>query len=330
MLILPDAWTWDFWLADTGDAFHAFYLRASRALLEPERRHRRAGVGHAVSSDLRSWTVLPDALTHADPPAFDDLATWTGSVLRAPDGRWRMFYTGLAQAGGGRVQRIGSVVSTDLITWRPASSEIVEADDRWYEKVDLAAKDNATWNDEAWNDEAWRDPWVFADPGGAGWHMLITARANHGDPYDRGVVGHARSADLQNWQVQPPLSRPDAGFGQLEVTQVEQVDGRPVLLFSCLAGELSPARRERGQAGGIWSVPADSITGPFDVTRASPLTGPEFYSGRIIRDRAGSWALLAFLNLNADGAFTGGLSDPMPVGWATSSDGRRERLEIRT
>jgi hypothetical protein len=29
------------------------------------------------------------------PPAFDDLATRTGSVVRDRDGRWRLFYTGV-------------------------------------------------------------------------------------------------------------------------------------------------------------------------------------------------------------------------------------------
>jgi beta-fructofuranosidase len=150
--------------------------------------------------------------------------------------------------------------------------------------------------------------------------MLITARAGTGSRSDRGVVGHARSSDLRHWAIQPPLSRPDAGFGQLEVTQVEEVEGRAVLLFSCLASELSPARRERGETGGIWAVPAPSTIGPFDLTLAYPLTGPEFYSGRIIPDREGRWVLLAFVNHDAGGAFAGGLSDPMPVGWTTGPD----------
>jgi beta-fructofuranosidase len=101
MLRLADAWTWDFWLAKDGDAYHVFFLRASRALSDPHRRHWRAGIGHAVSHDLRNWTLLPDALVHADPPAFDDLATWTGSVVRAPDGSWRAW----SQASAWRFRR---------------------------------------------------------------------------------------------------------------------------------------------------------------------------------------------------------------------------------
>lgn len=319
MLLLPDAWTWDFWLADTGEQFHAFFLRASRALLDPDRRHRRAAVGHAVSTDLQRWTVLPDALVHADAPAFDDLATWTGSVLQAPDGGWRMFYTGLAHAERGEVQRIDSATSTDLIAWRRAERALpLEADPRWYEKHDPATGPH----------ETWRDPWVFADPNQAdpdravgGWHMLITARADQGDLDDRGVVGHAWSDDLEHWQVLPPLSSHGGGFGQLEVIQVENVDGQAVMIFSCLLADLAGWRRTGAEPGGVWSVAANSLLGPFDLTRARPLTGPELYSGRLVQDRSDAWVLLAFQNQDERGEFVGGLSDPMAVEWITGQDG---------
>jgi beta-fructofuranosidase len=131
MLRLPDHWIWDSWLA-TGDdgEHHLFFLRASRALLNPERRHDHAAVGHAVSRDLRSWELMPDALVHADSPAWDDMTIWTGSVVRAPDGSWRMFYTGRSRSDGGRVQRIGVAASSDLVTWERGGL-LLEADPRW-------------------------------------------------------------------------------------------------------------------------------------------------------------------------------------------------------
>lgn len=308
MLRLPDVWTWDFWTADDGERFHLFFLKASRALLDPDRRHWRASVGHAVSMDLREWEVVEDALVADDGPSFDDLATWTGSVVQRDDGRWLMFYTGVERASEGRVQRISVAESEDLIAWHRANSPVLEADSRWYEKEANAQ----------WREEAWRDPWVFRHDGK--WHMLITARAQTGEGDQRGVVGYATSEDLSSWTAQPPLSDPGAGFGHLEVLQVAEVDGRHVLVFSCLAADLSSERREAGEKGGVWAVNIDSPIERFNISEAYRLTGEELYAGRLVQDRDGRWHLLAFHHDGPGGRFVGGLSDPMPVTWR--DDGR--------
>lgn len=319
-IVLSDSWTWDMWFADDGDRYHAFYLKASRALGDPDRRHFFVTVGHAVSDDLHTWHEVRDALIASDQQAFDDFTTWTGSIVKDPAGVWRMFYTGTSRAENAIVQRVGVATSTDLYTWTKTGSEaLCEADPRWYEKFD----------GESWPDEAWRDPWVFAD--GDEWHMLVTARAKDGDPDDRGVIGHATSPDLETWTVQPPLSQPGAGFGHLEVPQVAQIDGREVLLFSSLHGELTRARREAGERGGVWSVPVDRTTGPYDVSKATRLTDESLYAGRLLQDRDGAWWLFAFDHVDTDGAFIGSLSDPLPVGWDAHgrlrvSDGRFDHL----
>lgn len=308
MFQLRDSWVWDYWFADDGDQYHLFFLYASKALLDPEDRHYRASIGHAVSRNLEQWTRVEDALVRGEPGDFDDLATWTGSVVRDDSGLWYMFYTGSRLAAGGKnVQRIGFATSPDLITWtKSPQNPVLEADSNWYEKLD----------DDEWHDEAFRDPWVFRDPGGAGWHMLITARAREGDASSRGVVGHARSADLTNWHLEPPLSEPvNRGFGQLEVIQVEVVDGKPVLLFSCLSDHLSDERElETAGGGGIWAVPAESLLGPFDIEQAYQLTDDRFYVGRLLQDReTRAWHLFAFHLMSTDGEFIGGISDPMTV-----------------
>lgn len=315
MFDLPGSWVWDFWFADDGEQYHLFFLYASRALQDPDARHYRASIGHAVSTDLVSWTQVADALVRSDGPAFDDLATWTGSVVRHPDGTWFLFYTGSSLAADGKnVQRIGYATSPDLEVWTKAPGPALEAAAPWYETLDSGA----------WHDEAFRDPWVYADPDGDGWHMLVTARAPHGAAEGRGVIGHAWSPDLRRWELRPPLSEPSAaGFGQLEVMQVEVVDGRPVLLFSCLAEHASEARRST--TGGTWAVPAESLTGPFDVEAAYPLTDDRLYVGRLLRRRDdGQWLLFAFHHTGPDGAFVGGVTDPLPVAW------REGRLTVDT
>jgi beta-fructofuranosidase len=294
MLGLQDRWVWDSWyVRDDESIWHVYFLCAPRSLLDPERRHRTASIGHAISTDLRSWLPLPDALVAASTPEWDDLAVWSGCTVRGPDRRWYLFYTGISHAERGLVQRIGLAISDDLTRWhRHGPGPLVEADPTWYELLDPTS----------WYEQAWRDPWVFADPGGDGWHMLATARANGGPPGGRGVIGHATSPDLLRWTVRPPLSAP-AGFGHLEVPQVAVVDGQPLLLFCTNVGE--PAHR-------IWVVPGSTVTGPWDVAGRQPFAHPHLYAPRLVPDADGSWSIIGFLD-RVDGTFVGELTDPVPV-----------------
>src|SRR5690606_34313541 len=154
MLRLAASWVWDFWIADDGERYHLFFLKASRALLDPDRRHWRASTGHATSPDLVSWTEHADALLPDDPPAYDDHAAWTGSIVREPSGLRRMFYTAVNRAEGGIAQRISSVVSDDLFIWRrEPGRQVLEPDGRWDETVET----------RQWPDQAGRDPWVVRE-----------------------------------------------------------------------------------------------------------------------------------------------------------------------
>lgn len=292
----PDAWVWDFWFADDGEQFHMFYLFAPRALGDPELRHRNARIGHATSPDLIDWADLGEVLAPGPAGAFDETATWTGCVVRDDDGLWRMFYTGSVFTSPDsvtNVESIGFAVSTDLHTWAKQPF-VLRADPRWYEVL----------GDSEWPEEAWRDPWVFRDPEGAGWHMLITARSREGHVHDRGVVGHAWSADLSTWEARPPLSAPARGFDHLEVMQLASVDGRDILLFSAPRG---------AGAAVIWVLNDVDPLGPYRVDEAEQLTDRRVYSGRATVDRERRVVLLAFeLGSDPDG-FVGGITDPIPL-----------------
>lgn len=315
MLSVPGSWVWDFWVADDGDTFHAYFLHAPIALGSEERRHRAARIGHAVSTDLSSWELRDGApFEVGDAGSFDETATWTGSVVRGDDGLWRMFYTGsrflFAEPAVANIESVGVAVSSDLETWVTGPEPVTVADPRWYE----------TWGSSDWKEEAWRDPWVFRDPSGEGWHMLVTARANQGDLDDRGVIGHAFSPDLVEWEVRPPLTRPGSGFAHLEVPQVELVDGRWVLLFSATRDALSADHAAQTPDAGTWAVVIDDPTEPFDVTAARPLTTEDLYSGRLAQQRDGSWAFLAFDNARPGGVFRGGVRDP--IAFSIDADGQ--------
>lgn len=291
-LQLRDHWVWDHWFLDDGHRYHAFFLRASRALHDPERRHQNASMGHAVSTDLQQWTLLPDAVVHTDGPAFDDKAIWTGSAVMKPDGGMRVFYTGISRAEAGAVQRIGWVDSYDGVVFERATSEPLTADARWYQK----------WNPAYPYDEAWRDPYVFRHEGR--WHMLVTARGKGASIRRSGVVGHAVSDDLDHWEVLEPLSSPDVPFGQIEVMQSRCVDGQHYLVFSC-----GQDMQALPGAGGVWVALGDSALGPWDIANARYVAPDTVYAGQLFQDRLGRWRLGGF-ELDDQGGFVGGIMTP--------------------
>ncbi|NDU99392.1 glycosyl hydrolase family 32 [Pseudoroseicyclus tamaricis] len=312
----PDHWVWDMWFADDGETFHMFYLHAPTSLGDPDLRHRHARIGHATSADLRSWEDHGQIFEPGDAGAFDATCTWTGSVVRGDDGLWHLIYTGTTftdpgdPASAENIETIGQAVSEDLHAWVKRPGPVLRADPRWYE----------TLGSSSWPEEAWRDPWVCRAADGQ-WQMLITARANDGEGDDRGVIAHATSPDLAAWEVQPPLSRPGAGFGHLEVFQIVEVERTSFLLFSCDSARLTGARS--GQTGGIWAVAEED--GGWPVEAAELVVDERLYAGRVVHDRAGRAMLMAFHNAGA-GGFRGGIDDPLPL--AVRRGGPRPRLEL--
>jgi beta-fructofuranosidase len=306
MLALEDKWIWDSWAVDDGDFFHLFFLQAPKSLGDAGRRHINASIGHARSRDLVAWELLPDALGPR-PGSWDDLATWTGSVVRADDGRWRMFYTAINTGPHGlKDQRIGVVESADLVTWiRTTDRQVLDVDPRWYQTVD---------NDPTAS-ETWRDPLVFRDLAGDGWHMILSARGLEGEPNNDALLAHAWSPDLTQWEVRPPLTTGGAGFGEIEVPLVHKIDGQYVLVFTCHPKEQSAQQTAKYGSYCTWSVLGDSPLGPWDITKARPFVAePDLFAAPLIQRRDGSWVILGFRKVVPEEDIIFEISDPIPVG----------------
>jgi beta-fructofuranosidase len=302
-LRLPDHWVWDTWYAVDGDVVHAFFLHAPRSLGDPDLRHARARIGHAVSRDLVRWAPAPFSLEAGPPGSWDELATWTGSVIR-DGGEWLMAYSGIARGTALAVQRIGFARSSDLATWR-RSEPVLEADPRWYE------------GGEGGTETHWRDPWAWHDEAGR-LHLYLTARCTWGPEDGRGVIGHAWREDDGTWRVGPPVSVPGE-LRQLEVPQlVEAGEGRWAVLACCGRSDHSAVRRARpGHVAetGTVALEGASPLGPFLVPPGPFLDGsPEDrrYAGRIVELRGRRW-FLAWIDRGEDGSFVGELADPVPV-----------------
>jgi beta-fructofuranosidase len=314
MLRIDDHYLWDSWIADDGELYHLFVLQAPRSLGTPAKRHLNATVGHATSRDLVHWDWLGTCFGPAE-TGFDDLAIWTGCVIREAD-HWRMLYTAVNTEGLHVFdQRIGSAVSDDLHHWRRVSdTPLIAPDPRWYKTLALVPPPFETDIPLEGKSETWRDPLAFQDPDGDGWHVLISARSAHADHHDDGVVAHASGPDLDHLVLGPPLCEPGAGFGQLEVLQDKVINGRHVLAFTCHPQEMTPERIAQSGNYCTWSVPSPGPLGPWDISKARPFEAePDLFASPLVQQRDGSWAFVGFVNLEPKGIDSFEIIDPIPV-----------------
>jgi beta-fructofuranosidase len=210
-----------------------------------------------------------------------------------------MLYTGISQAEAGLIQRIGLAVSDDLMTWRKhPANPVIEADERWYELLDLTS----------WRDQSWRDPCLFRSPRDSAFHALITAR----------------SADLVRWEVLPPVTTP-GDFAQVEVPQLVQLAGHRHILFSAHPEDHSRQRVSRLGPGqeGTYTFTTGASGERFRPSAApiAPESGPlgPLYAGKLVEAAPGDWRFLAF-RAGTDSAFIGEITDPLPV--CQSPDGQ--------
>jgi len=312
MLALDTQWIWDSWYAREGDLWHAFFLQADKSIGDPDLRHFNVSQGHATSTDLVNWTYIGTTLAPSESPAFDDMATWTGSVIKARDGLWHLLYTGSSKAENGLYQRIGHATSPDLMTWTRVGKDGF--------CLDLAGPSAAFYESELipdhWHDRAMRDPYVIPDPAGNGYLMYFTARAaGIAEANAAGAIGLATSPDLHTWTLEKPVFI--GGFGQLEVPEVFRIGEHWYCLFSTSAQYWSEAYRQ--------SHPQRPVTGAHYLMASDPrgpwrlAPGPYFdgnmpcrrYASRMLEIDSG-WLIMGFAD-NGKEHFGGYLLDPEPV-----------------
>ena len=320
----PGRFVWDSWFARHEGRLHAFYLEAPVTACggDAERRHDLASIGHATWSP-GGWEEVGPALMASAEPGWDDLALWTGSIVRAsPWAPFALFYTARRRDDAPvptphecqRPQQIGLALSDDLGTWRRS---------RRSEKGPVIPNPG---KGDRFDGVAWRDPYVRRGEGGP-FEAFICARLDPGlAPRDAGgAIAHVTAESLEAWGA-PRLFLASDDFYQLEVPQVfwrRQANARRLyFLFSAQEKDCSARRRARMprgecRTGTYWMssepVPLGS-SGPPPLREPARILAPGLYAGRLVDPETAETPWLFGFPWPVEGeAFEGGILGPQTV-----------------
>jgi beta-fructofuranosidase len=292
VLTVPHFHLGDSWYCVAGDRIHCFFLICPDTLP----RHTAWDIGHASSSDLRTWTYHGIVLRRGHAGAWDGVCLATGSVLR----RGRRFWMAYTGNWFGPQPAVGLAVSSDLRDWKKIpANPVTTVDERYYTAESCGQR----------RFPHWRDPFLFEVAGDV--YQLVCAAAAAADGA-AGTVGAARSRDMMTWELMPPLDvEPFAE--ELECPQVVSAGGRHYLVFSTPAGLLlSDPAPGSDRVGNMYSMVGETALGPFRVHDPEPLfpagMSDRPYAGRIVPVN-GSHYLLGTIWSDAGDR----ISDPIPV-----------------
>lgn len=206
-------------LVREGAIYHCYYIRGTEGSGTSSERE----LGHAVSTDLRTWTVLAPAVA-AGPTPWDARNVWAPAVIHDPPpypGQVLMLYTGANQLV---VQRTGQATSGSLFgPWlKPPSNPWLQPDSTAY-----------LWNTTT-SFSAFRDPFYF-NYGGLH-HLLHTVEIPNGAGGRRGAIHHLTSPDFVSWTDVGPLlthnGPANVSWHELESVQLHHAVGYWHLFYS--------------------------------------------------------------------------------------------------
>lgn len=230
-------------LLSDGELWHAFYIRGIEGVPGTTSETQ---LGHATSSDLRNWIVMPPVID-AGPQDWDLRRVWAPDIR--PDGPgWSMYYTGVDP---GFLQRMGGATSLNLTDWtKSAQNPVAEPDSNVY-----------LWSPDLSNPQlsAFRDPFRFEYGGQT--HLLNTALVPDSTVTAgyRGVIHHLVD-DGGAWTDVGPLAVNNnnaiGAWREIESVQLIEAGNRWHLFFTYFG------------LGGVYWVANDSFEDEWDISSA--------------------------------------------------------------
>jgi len=210
----PGEYVTDFCIIRSAGTFHLFHIRGERWTWPLG--YREIDLGHAISTDLCTWTPVQPVLGPGAPGAWDETGIWAPDIIEV-DGVYYMFYTGSDAQNN---QAIGLASSADLRQWDKHLSNPVITPGAWSDRA-------------VGHDVAGRDGMVYADKERRRYLMYYTATLADG----RACIALAQSADLHQWEdLGPTYIEDNRGYNRCESPYLVRHDDSYYLFYSAKGG----------------------------------------------------------------------------------------------
>lgn len=207
----------DFCIVRRHDTFHLFHIRGER--WSWPLGYREIDLGHAIATDLCTWTALPPVLGPGALGVWDEAGIWAPDIIEVA-GVYYMFYTGSDALNN---QAIGLATSTDLSHWNKHTNNPVVTPGAWSDRA-------------VGRDVAGRDGMVYADLERGCYLMYYTATMADG----RACIALAQSQDLYQWaDMGPTYIEEDRSYNRCESPYLVRHNDRYYLFYSAKGGPKS-------------------------------------------------------------------------------------------
>ena len=235
-----DHYVKDHTIVRAGDRYHLIYTTGTDSLGRWMEPGNEVHFGHAISPDLRHWTIEPPCLAGPRAP-WEARNRWAPDLVPLSGGGYRLYYTGVNER---IAQAIGIAEGPDLA---PGASFTADFAPLALNPVFHPDTSWASWDEKSWSNG--RDPCVI-EHAGAVW-LCVTATHRDG----RGALALARSTDGgREFVDQGPLLLGEKGEA-IESPELVLLGGRWFLLTSS------------DRRGGTWVLEAPALTGPWDYAK---------------------------------------------------------------
>jgi beta-fructofuranosidase len=217
MYHFPGEYVTDFCIVRHDGLYHLFHIRGERWTWPVG--YREIDLGHATSTDLRTWTPHDPVLPAGPAGAWDEAGNWAPDIIEA-NGVYYCYYTGSDHNNN---QAIGLATSRDLFHWEKHPHNPVVEPGPWSDR-------------HVGRDVAGRDAMVFHDRDRNRHLMYYTATMRDG----RACIALAESYDLLRWaDLGPTYIEEDRTYNRLESAYLVPHGDTYYLFYSAKGGPKS-------------------------------------------------------------------------------------------